>query len=148
MKKRDSVINTIQRRFDNELQQLQQFVETYEATVPVLDKKTNEFKEALHELEEWRDRLNNIYLTMSAGVGNLKEGDILLQELYDGSATSVTLLNRLVDVFMQGDYSILVQALTVLDPPLRLGAMKSLDRDTRDDLLDILLQVNAEDDYD
>jgi len=139
-----TVINKIQERVNREFNQLTAAANTIDQVAYSLDGEVKDFDAAMRGLDELRGIFSDILGGLRATTGNLREGQELLNDLVDGSANSVTLINQLVDVFMAGDYGILVQALEVLDPPLRVEALRKLPRDARQQLLKELNQVDYE----
>lgn len=121
-----TVINKIQQRVNPEFRQLQQVSDTIDSVVDSLGGDVRDYDAAMRGLDEIREVFNDIRGGIQAAYGNLLEGQELLNELVDGSANTVVLVNNLINVFMKSDYSILVQALYTLDPILRREALGKL----------------------
>lgn len=141
-----SIINKIQERVDREFKQLQQVNDTIDFVTRSLSGEVKDFDLALQGLDELRRVLGDIKGGVEAAHGNLAEGQELLQELVEGSSSTATLINGLVNTFMRGDYSILLQALAALDKPLLSEAIKAMPHEQRRELIDALIKVETESD--
>lgn len=142
--KNESVINKIQARVDREFNQLQQAVKTVDLVTDSLNGEVKDFAAALRGLDELRDVLGSVYGGVSAAHGNLQESRELLQDLVEGQSNTATLVNNLIGTFMQGDYSILLQALSELDKPLLSEAIRAIPHEQRRELIDELIRVETE----
>lgn len=137
-----SIINKIQSRVSRTDSALKRFQETYAQTVLLLQRDAQQFGEAMRALAEVKNILDEIQGEMSAGVGHLVEGGELLEQIEHDHAHAATLILNLVEVYMQSDYGVLVQALAELDDKLLPGALMALGPEGRGRLAKVLGQLD------
>ena len=141
MTQTQSIINSIQKRVRSTDTALKKFQETYQKTVPILQADTQQFGEALRALGEVKNILDEIQSEMAAGVGHLVEEQESLERIEHDHAHAATLIIHLIEVYMQSDYSILVQALETIEPEPRRKALEALTKEQRKELLEVLLDM-------